>query len=104
MSDSSVAVRESLADNRFEAVLDDGSVAGFAAYRLDPDGSYRLTHTEVDDAHEGEGIGSTLARGLLDALRERDLRVHPDCPFIAAWMRKHPDYLDLLAEDESVER
>ncbi len=98
MSDLTVNVRESLATNRFEAVLDDGTVAGFAQYRLESDGSYRLVHTEVSDAYEGEGIGSTLARGMLDALHERELAVRPDCPFIASWMQKHPDYLDLLAE------
>jgi predicted GNAT family acetyltransferase len=100
MSDLSVNVRESLESNRFEAVLDDGSVAGFAQYRLESDGSYRIIHTEVDDAYEGEGVGSRLAQGLLEALRERERTVRPDCPFIATWMRKHPETLDLLAEGE----
>lgn len=100
MSDLSVNVRESLEHNRFEAVLDDGTVAGFAQYRLGTDGSYRVVHTEVDDAYEGAGVGSRLARGMLDALRERERTVRPDCPFIASWMQKHPETLDLLAEGE----
>lgn len=93
-----VTVRESLDSNRFEAVTDTGEVAGFARYRLDADGSYRLLHTEVDDAYEGRGIGSTLAEGIMASIRGQGRRIHPDCPFVSAWMREHPESHDLLAE------
>jgi uncharacterized protein len=81
--------------SRFEAFVDDG-LAGFAEYRLE-DGVITFVHTEVDDAYEGQGIGSSLARGGLDAAREAGLRVVVECPFVKGWIDKHPDYQDLLA-------
>jgi len=83
--------------HRFE-VLVDGRVAGFADYRLS-DGAITFTHTEVDDAYEGQGLGTELARTALDAARERGLSVLPRCEFIAGWMQRHPDYVELVPEE-----
>lgn len=96
MAELSVTVHEVVASNRFEAVTDSGDVAGFAQYRLEPDGAYRLFHTEVDDAHEGKGVGGDLARGLLDAVRAHGRRLIPDCPFIAEYVDRHPEYAELV--------
>lgn len=83
-------------ESRFEAKVD-GEVAGFAAYRLS-DGRIVFTHTEVDDAYGGQGVGGALARGALDQVRAAgDRKVVALCPFIAAYIDKHPDYQDLLA-------
>jgi len=50
----------------------------------------------VDDAFEGQGVGSALVRQSLDQLAEREgMRVTASCPFVRAWMRKHPEYLEL---------
>jgi len=73
----------------------DGSRAGLAAYELDGD-VITFTHTEVDDAYEGQGLGSRLARYALDDARARGLRVRPLCPFIKTWIRRHEDYQDLV--------
>lgn len=90
-----------MADNqeldRYEARLD-GELAGFAQYRID---GPRITifHAEVDPALGGRGIGSQLARAALDDVARRGLELVPRCPFIAAYVRRHPDpYLDLVAE------
>lgn len=56
-----------------------------------------FTHTEVPEALEGQGIGSALARGALDDVRVQGLQVIPLCPFIAAFIRRHPEYLDLVS-------
>ena len=81
--------------SRFEAV-DDGEVVGFAAYQL-TDELIVFTHTEVDPAVEGRGIGSLLARSALDDVRAAgDRRVLPLCPFVKAWIGRHPDYVDLV--------
>ena len=81
--------------HRYEALLD-GEVAGFMTYRLG-DGTIELVHTEVDDRFEGEGVGSTLARDVLDGIRrEGGRRVIPSCPFVAEWIDRHPDYADLV--------
>ena len=48
-------------------------------------------------AIEGHGVGSKLVRGALDAARDQGLRVVPQCPFVAAYIKRHPEYEDLLA-------
>ncbi|MGY1591836.1 GNAT family N-acetyltransferase [Geodermatophilus sp. SYSU D00708] len=79
---------------RFE-VLVDGAVAGFAEYRRTAS-SVAFTHTVVDPAFEGRGLGSVLARGALDATRDSGRSVLPFCPFIRGYIRRHPAYLDLV--------
>lgn len=81
--------------SRYELVDDAGEVLGHVRYRHDGD-VLDLLHTEIDDGHEGEGLGGTLARGVLDDARGRGLRIRPTCPFIAGWIEKHPDYADLV--------
>ena len=79
--------------SRYEIVRD-GTVVGHAAYQL-TDQLVVFTHTEVDPAMEGLGIGGRLVRGALDDVRTRDLKVLPICPFVQAWMSRHPEYADL---------
>lgn len=57
-----------------------------------------FTHTEVPPALEGQGIGSMLAKTALDYARANELKVQPLCPYIAAYMKKHPEYQDLLMD------
>ena len=73
----------------------DGVAAGHAHYRL-ADGVIVFTHTEIDDAYGGRGLGGVLARAALDSARGRGLRVRPLCPFIRGWIGKHPEYADLV--------
>ena len=58
-----------------------------------------FTHTEVFDAYEGKGVGSALARGALDDVRARGGRLVALCPFIAAYLERHPEYADLVDHD-----
>ena len=95
---SDVVVQEAPERNRWEARLADGPdapVAGYAAYRRDGD-RITFTHTVVEPEHEGEAVGSALAQTALDAARAAGLRVVPQCPFVAAWIRRHKDYADLV--------
>ena len=55
-----------------------------------------FTHTEVPEAHEGQGIGTALIEHALASARERGLKVIPICPFFAAYMKKHSEVQDLL--------
>lgn len=80
--------------NRYEARAGD-ELLGALAYEARPD-VVVLTHTEVEPAAEGRGVGSALARTALDDVRHRGLRVDPQCPFVAAWIERHPDYADLV--------
>ena len=92
---SEPTVQDNRDESRFEARDEAGVVAGFAAYRRQDD-RIVFTHTEVDDAFEGHGIGSTLVRHALDAARADHLRVDPHCPFVRSWIEHHPDYADLV--------
>jgi molybdenum cofactor cytidylyltransferase len=73
----------------------DEELAGVAEYR--PAGNRLVfVHTEVLPAFAGRGIGNRLAAGTLDATRARGLKVTPRCPFIAAYIRSHPEYRDMV--------
>lgn len=90
MSDSdSPTVQDVPERSRFEITVG-GETAGFAAYTRRGD-EVVLTHTVIDDAWEGRGLGSILARAAVTAVTRAGDTVVPRCPFIAAWLRKHPD-------------
>jgi uncharacterized protein len=80
---------------RYEAVVDHATVAGFVEYQETSE-LVVLTHTEVDRAFEGRGVGSALARAALDDIRERRLKALVICPFILGWLGHHPEYRGLL--------
>jgi predicted GNAT family acetyltransferase len=80
---------------RFEARAGD-VVAGFADYQPSPQGLV-LPHTEVDPAFEGQGVGSTLVRRMLDELRDRGETVVPRCPFVRSYIRRHWDAYGSMA-------
>ena len=64
-----------------------------------PDDRIIFTHTEVDDAFAGRGVGTSLARGALDTVRKRKEKLVPLCPFIASYVRRHDEYSDLVDVD-----
>lgn len=87
--------RQDAENDRYVAEID-GVVVGFTEYHLRGDSHYFFYHTELDEGLSGQGIGSRLARFALDDVRAKGALVTPLCPFIAAWMDKHPDYDDLI--------
>lgn len=90
----SFLVEENPAKHRFEILVDD-ALAGFTAYL--PRGEVLVfTHTEVDQRFQNMGVGAALIRGTLDQIRERGGRVVPKCPFMAAFIKRHPEYGDLV--------
>ena len=78
---------------RFELAVD-GHVAT-SQYSL-KDGVISFMHTEVPGALAGKGIGSKLIKGALDQVRARGLKVIALCPFVKAYIEKHPEYAELL--------
>jgi uncharacterized protein len=84
--------------SRYEIEVD-GKVAGFVAYRR-TGSTIAMTHTEVDPAYEGRGLGSALVRRALDAARTEGAAVRPFCPFVRQYIKRHPEYLDLVPEEE----
>ncbi|WP_446213576.1 GNAT family N-acetyltransferase [Micromonospora sp. IBSANI012] len=80
---------------RFEARDESGALAGVVTYQLTGN-IIAYTHTEVDPQFEGRGLGSTLARAVMDDARARGRTVVPICPFLAEWLGKHPGYDDIV--------
>jgi predicted GNAT family acetyltransferase len=81
---------------RYELWLGDEQ-AGYIAYREEP-GAVVLIHTEIDPKYEGHGLGSQLVRGALDDIRRRGLRLVPVCPFVRAYLQRHPEQRDLVSD------
>jgi predicted GNAT family acetyltransferase len=86
-------VVDNTTDHRFEIAL--GGDKAFAEYRL-VHGAIILPHTVVPDAFEGKGVAGRLARYAMQYARDHDLKVIPLCPYMAAYMTKHPETHDLV--------
>jgi len=94
---SDIEVLDNSAELRYEA-LADGRLVGEIRYRREP-GAVVLVHTDVAPSAEGQHVGSRLVEGALDDIRARGLRVVPFCPFVSAYIRRHPEYADLVTSD-----
>lgn len=88
-----VEVTDNTAEHRFEVKLN-GDTA-FAEYRLKP-GQIVLPHTVTPPAFEGKGVAGALARHAFGYARANGLKVVPTCPFMSAWVRKHPEFQDVV--------
>ena len=73
----------------------DGTVAGHAFVEV-RGRTVVFTHTEIDDAYGGQGLGGRLVQAALDDVRARGEQVVARCPFVKSWVEKHPAYQDLL--------
>ena len=93
MADDGITVTNNEAAHRYEARID-GALA-LIQYQRRGDSIVYL-HTEVPDALEGRGIGSALARTALEDARAHHTTVVPLCPFVSAYIRRHPEYLPLV--------
>ncbi|MBR8744015.1 GNAT family N-acetyltransferase [Nocardiopsis sp. MG754419] len=82
-------------DHRRYVITVDDEEAGYAEYIL-TDTMITFTHTEVDRAFEGKGVGGTLIRAALDDARSRGLSVLPMCPFVKGWIERHPEYATVV--------
>jgi uncharacterized protein len=90
-------VEDNPALSRFE--MRSGGAVAFVDYRRAGDGRIALLHTEVPEALSGQGVGSKLVRGVLDALRAEGAKVVPRCEFVAAYVERHPEYRAMVAEE-----
>lgn len=94
MSGPMIQIVHDPGERRYEIHVD-GVKAGHTEYVRKGD-LVIFIHTEIDPAFEGQGLGSRLAGGALDAVRAAGDPIVPLCPFIAAYIEKHPEYDDLV--------
>jgi glutathione S-transferase len=92
---SSARVRENTEQRRFERPINDSIMA--AAYYKLADGNVELIHTETPVEFSGLGIGTELARGTFDLLRESGRKAILKCPFMVHFYNTHPEYVDIVA-------
>jgi predicted GNAT family acetyltransferase len=90
-------VRDNPAEQRFEIWVGTER-AGELVYRSDGGKGLPLMHTEIDEKFGGQGLGTILIREALDTARAQHQFVMPYCPFVKAFIQKHPDYVDLVPE------
>ncbi len=91
-----VAVSDHPESHRYEIHVGD-ELAGIMTYRAQPAGLV-LQHTEVRDEFEGHGLASRLIHEALDDIRARGLQLVPQCPLVAKYIRKQPEYADLVTK------
>lgn len=89
----SADVKNNAARNRYELKV--GDATAIAAYER-AEGKIVFVHTEVPESLSGQGVGSALARGALEDARAQGLRVVPVCTFIAGYLKRHPEYQDIV--------
>ena len=94
-SDAMAPTVADVSDRRRFEIAVDGAVLGFAEYRRRP-GVITFLHTEIDPAHEGEGLGTLLVKAALDTARAEGLAVLPYCPFVRGFIDRHREYLNLV--------
>jgi predicted GNAT family acetyltransferase len=83
-------------DRRYEATVD-GRPSGFCQYEIKGD-TVTFTHTVVEPEFEGQGVGSALAKFVLEDSRAQQRKVVPVCEFIGAYIRRHGEYKNLVTQ------
>jgi predicted GNAT family acetyltransferase len=92
-----LTVTHNEAAQRFELLVD--GLRALLTYRRFPD-RIVLVHTEVPQPLEGHGLAAKLSRFALDFARANHLRVVSLCPYVSSFIRKHPEYQDLVSSDD----
>jgi hypothetical protein len=84
-----VPIRHDPDHSRFYLPLADGDAE--LIYAPFSDDVLDLQHTELPPSGQGRGIGDALVRAALAHARERGMRVMATCPYVQAWLRRHPE-------------
>jgi predicted GNAT family acetyltransferase len=92
-ADKTSQVVNNPSQHRYELAVQ-GKVA-FANYRVTP-GIVIITHTETPPELRGRGIASELVKGALEIIRADGLKVVAGCGFVVDYLRKHPEFADLV--------
>lgn len=91
--------RDVRADQRFEQGFVDAEAemrTVFADYAVQ--GSTRvILHVEADPALRGSGAAGKFMLALAEHARAEQLKLQPRCSYAVAWMKRHPEFKDVLA-------
>jgi len=82
--------------NRFEVLLENGQTA-YLNYN-EFNNSLNLSHTYVPKSFEGKGIAAAIVKFALDYARKNNLSIIPSCPYVAAYIERHPEHRDLVKQ------
>ena len=91
---AALPVVHNAAASRFEVILPEETA--LLTYRTAP-GEIAFLHTDVPPGFRGRGLAAKIVRAALDFARAEHLKVLPYCPYVAAFMRRYPQYQDVLA-------
>jgi predicted GNAT family acetyltransferase len=92
-----LTITNNVAAQRYEAAVE--REVAYLEYRIEP-GRIVLIHTQVPPSLEGHGVGRALAHAALEDARAHHLLVIPRCPFVASYIRRHQEYLPLVAPED----
>ncbi len=102
MSNSSLYSKLVLNEEKKRFELEVESNTAFIEYILTNENIMFLTHTEVPIELEGKGVGSAIVSQTLDYIKEKGYTLAPLCPFVAAYIKRHPDWKTILAKGYNV--
>lgn len=94
-----IKISENKDRKRFEMVVE-GKTALIEYIRAE--NKMYLTHTEVPKELEGKGVASSMAKQVLQQIKDEGLYLVPLCPFIAAYLKRHPEWKEILAKGYKV--
>ena len=92
---ANLVLTDNTAESRFELPFE--KRLAFIEYELKDD-TIALLHTEVDPALEGRGVGTAIIEKVLAEIESRNLKLIPLCPFVVAYVKRHPDWERILVE------
>lgn len=88
-------VRHDVERQRFEVHLPGGTA--YLAYAPAEDQVLEMYSTYVPGVERGKGVAAALVEAALAHARAEGYRVIPSCWYVALWIRRHPQYADLVA-------
>ncbi len=97
MAEDQGGVTDNAEQSRFELPVDGGTAV---LQYMERNGALYLTHTEVPPELEGQGIGGRIVKHALEQAKSRGMKVAPWCPFVRAYIDRHPEYKDMVVEGE----
>ena len=89
-----VNVRHEPKANRFAARI--GDKIAYLSYEKEGEKILNYAHTWTPPKHRGKGIAAKITKAALDYARENGFSVIPSCPYVNTFIKKHPEYQDMI--------